>query len=242
MRGSSTSPRSATIADEVGAFLLVDMAHFAGLVAGGVYPSPVPHAHVVTSTTHKTLRGPRGGLILCHAEYAKAIDKSVFPGNQGGPLEHVIAAKAVALRRGADARLQAYTRNRWWRTRKTLARCPGRARLRDRLGRHRHAPDAGGSPAQELTGKVAEELLGKAGITVNKNTIPDDPQKPFVTSGIRLGTPALTTRGMGVAEMRKVAELIDRVLTRPDDETIAKVHGEVLGLTSAYPLYQARKA
>jgi len=228
-----------SIADEVGAFFLVDMAHFAGLVAGGVYPSPVPHAQVVTSTTHKTLRGPRAGLILSTAEHAKAIDKSVFPGTQGGPLQHVIAAKAVAFGEALTDDFKEYARQ-VVENAKTLA---------DALTERGFAIVSGGTDShlmlvdlrpKELTGKAAEKLLGQAGITVNKNTIPDDPQSPFVTSGIRLGTPAVTTRGMGVAEMRLVAQLIDRALTHPDEASLANVRAEVEELTSAFPLYQPK--
>jgi glycine hydroxymethyltransferase len=230
-----------SIADEVGAFFLVDMAHFAGLVAGGVYPSPVPHAQVVTSTTHKTLRGPRAGLILCTIEHAKAIDKSVFPGTQGGPLEHVIAAKAVAFGEALTDDFKLHAR-RVVENAKALA-----AALTDRG----FAIVSGGTDShlmlvdlrpKNLTGKAAEKVLDHAGITVNKNTIPDDPQSPFVTSGIRLGTPAVTTRGMGVAEMLRIAELIDRALTHPDEATLARVRAEVQDLTSSYPLYQSRPA
>ena len=226
-----------SIADEIGAFFLADMAHFAGLVAGGVYPSPVPHAQVVTSTTHKTLRGPRAGLILCTIEHAKAIDKSVFPGAQGGPLQHVIAAKAVAFGEALTEDFKDYAR-RVVENAKTLA---------DGLIERGLAIVSGGTDShlmlvdlrpKDMTGKAAEKILGQAGITVNKNTIPDDPQSPFVTSGIRLGTPAATTRGMGVAEMRHVAELIDRALTYPDEETLAEIRAEVEELTSAFPLYQ----
>jgi glycine hydroxymethyltransferase len=229
-----------SIADEIGAFFLVDMAHFAGLVAGGVYPSPVPHAQVVTSTTHKTLRGPRAGLILCTAEHAKAIDKSVFPGTQGGPLQHVIAAKAVAFGEALTDDFKEYSRQ-VVENAKTLA---------DGLTERGFAIVSGGTDShlmlvdlrpKELTGKAAEKILGEAGITVNKNTIPDDPQSPFVTSGIRLGTPAVTTRGMGVAEMRQVAELIDRALSHPDEATLATVRNEVEELTSAFPLYSSAK-
>ena len=225
-----------SIADEVGAYLLVDMAHFAGLVAGGVYPSPVPHAHVVTSTTHKTLRGPRGGLILCRAEYAKAVDKSVFPGTQGGPLEHVIASKAVSFAEAMEPEFQEYARS-------VVANAQA---LADALIDRGFAIVSGGTDThlmlvdlrpKNLTGKVAEHVLDRAGITVNKNTIPDDPQSPFVTSGIRLGTPALTTRGMGVVEMKRIASLIDRVLTAPDDSTVATVRREVEELAAAFPLY-----
>ena len=230
-----------SIADEVGAFFLVDMAHFAGLVAGGVYPSPVPHAQVVTSTTHKTLRGPRAGLILCTLEHAKAIDKSVFPGTQGGPLQHVIAAKAVSFGEALTQDFKVYARQ-VVENAQTLA---------DALTERGFAIVSGGTDShlmlvdlrpKDLTGKAAEKILGQAGITVNKNTIPDDPQSPFVTSGIRLGTPAVTTRGMGVPEMRQVAALIDRALTDPDEATLAQVRGEVEELTSAFPLYQARSA
>jgi glycine hydroxymethyltransferase len=228
-----------SIADEIGAFFLVDMAHFAGLVAGGVYPSPVPHAQVVTSTTHKTLRGPRAGLILSTMEYAKAIDKSVFPGTQGGPLQHVIAAKAVAFGEALTEDFKRYSRQVVENAR-TLA---------DGLTERGFAIVSGGTDShlmlvdlrpKDLTGKAAEKLLGEAGITVNKNTIPDDPQSPFVTSGIRLGTPAVTTRGMGVAEMRLVAELIDRALTQPDENTLSQIRGEVEELTAAFPLYQSK--
>jgi glycine hydroxymethyltransferase len=229
-----------SIADEVGAFFLVDMAHFAGLVAGGVYPSPIPHAQVVTSTTHKTLRGPRAGLILSTAEHAKAIDKSVFPGTQGGPLQHMIAAKAVAFGEALTDDFKQYARQ-VVENAKVLA---------DALTQRGFAIVSGGTDShlmlvdlrpKELTGKAAEKILGQAGITVNKNTIPDDPQSPFVTSGIRLGTPAVTTRGMGVTEMRLIAELIDRALTRPDDESLAQVKAEVEELTSAFPLYEDKR-
>ena len=199
-----------SIADEVGALFLVDMAHFAGLVAGGVHPSPVPHAQVVTSTTHKTLRGPRAGLILSIAEHAKAIDKSVFPGTQGGPLEHVIAAKAVAFGEALTPRLPRL-RPPGGGQRQGAGRGAGRARLRHRLRRHRHAPDAGGPPAQgpHRQGGREDARPGRASRST-RTPFPDDPQSPFVTSGIRLGTPALTTRGMGTAEMVRMAELIDR--------------------------------
>jgi glycine hydroxymethyltransferase len=228
------------IADEIGAFFLVDMAHFAGLVAGGVHPSPVPHAHVVTSTTHKTLRGPRAGLILSRAEHAKAIDKSVFPGHQGGPLQHVIAAKAVAFGEALTPDFKVYAR-RVVENAQTLAQAMverGYAIVSGGTDTHLMLVDL---RPKGLTGKAAEKTLGEAGITVNKNTVPDDPQSPFVTSGIRLGTPALTTRGMGPAEMVRVAELIDRALARPDEATLARVRGEVEELTSAFPLYQPAK-
>jgi glycine hydroxymethyltransferase len=228
-----------SIADEVSAFFLVDMAHFAGLVAGGVYPSPIPHAQVVTSTTHKTLRGPRAGLILCLSEHGKAIDKSVFPGTQGGPLEHVIAAKAVAFGEALTDDFKAYARQ-VVENAKALANAlidRGFAIVSGGTDSHLMLVDL---RPKNLTGKAAEKILGQAGITVNKNTIPDDPQTAFVTSGIRIGTPAVTTRGLGVGEMRRIAELIDRALLRPDEDTLALIKEEVEELTSAFPLY-ARK-
>jgi glycine hydroxymethyltransferase len=230
-----------SIADEVGGYLLVDMAHFAGLVAGGVHPSPVPHAQVVTSTTHKTLRGPRAGIILCIQDLAAAVNKSVFPGTQGGPLEHVIAAKAVAFGEALQPEFKTYAK-RVVDNAKTLA---------DAMIERGFAIVSGGTDTplmlvdlrpKNLTGKEAEALLGKAEITVNKNTIPDDPQSPFVTSGIRLGTPAMTTRGMGKAEFKRIAQLIDEVLTRRDEETITRVKQEVLDLCRAFPLYRPRHA
>jgi len=230
-----------SIADEVGAVFLVDMAHFAGLVAGGVYPSPVPHAQVITSTTHKTLRGPRAGLILCTMEHAKAIDKSVFPGTQGGPLEHVIAAKAVAFGEALTADFKLHTRKVVENAKALAGALTDRGFAIVSGGTDSHLMLVDLRP-KDLTGKAAEKLLDLAGITVNKNTIPDDPQSPFVTSGIRLGTPAVTTRGMGVAEMVRIAELIDRALTHPDEGTLECVKSEVEDLTSSYPLYQSRPA
>ncbi|HQR18114.1 MAG TPA: serine hydroxymethyltransferase [Gemmatimonadales bacterium] len=230
-----------SIADEIGAYFLVDMSHFSGLVAGGAYPSPVPHAHVTTTTTHKTLRGPRGGMILCGEAFAKQVDKSVFPGHQGGPLMHVIAAKAVAFGEVLEPGFRVYARN-VVENAKALA-----AALQDKG----FAIVSGGTDShlmlvdlrsKGLTGKLAEQLLDKAGITVNKNTIPDDPQSPFVTSGIRLGTPALTTRGMGTSEMRRIATLIDRVLVGQTDAVVETVRGEVEELARAFPLYQASRA
>jgi glycine hydroxymethyltransferase len=224
------------IADEVGATLLVDMAHFAGLVAAGIYPSPVPHAQIVTSTTHKTLRGPRGGLILCRQALAKAVDKSVFPGHQGGPLEHVIAAKAVAFVEASTDDFRAYARQ-------VVANAQA---LADELLACGFAIVSGGTDShlllvdlrpKRLTGKEAEALLGRAGITVNKNTVPDDPQSPFVTSGVRLGTPAVTTRGMGEVEMRRIARLIDRALAHTDDASLQSVRLEVEELAAGFPLY-----
>ncbi len=228
-----------SIADEVGATFLVDMSHFAGLVAGGVHPSPVPHAHIVTTTTHKTLRGPRGGMILCRSSLAKAVDKQVFPGTQGGPLEHVIAAKAVALAEAATPAFREYS-----------AQVVKNARaLAVALATRGYAIVSGGTDThlllvdlrpKGLTGKEAEQLLDRAGITVNKNTVPGDPQSPFVTSGIRLGTPALTTRGFAEPEMERVADLIDTVLTSRDEAALSRVKEDVRGLTDAFPLYAER--
>ncbi len=230
-----------SIADEVGAKLLVDMAHFAGLVAGGVHPSPVPHAQLVTSTTHKTLRGPRGGLILCHADLAKAVDKSVFPGTQGGPLEHVIAAKAVAFGEALTADFRRYARQVVTNAQALAAALLDRGYDIVSGGTDTHLLLVDLRP-KGLTGKAAEAALGRAAITVNKNTIPDDPESPFVTSGIRLGTPAVTTRGMGVPEMIRVADLVDRALGAADDAAMAAVRGEVLALAAEFPLYGARAA
>jgi glycine hydroxymethyltransferase len=227
-----------SIADEVGAIFIVDMAHIAGLVAAGIHPSPVPHAQIVTTTTHKTLRGPRGGLILCQEAFAKDVDKQVFPGLQGGPLEHVIAAKAVALGEAMTPDFKRYARQ-VVQNAQALA-----AALVDRG----YAIVSGGTDthlmlvdlrSKQVTGKEAQELLDRAGITVNKNTIPGDPQKAFVTSGIRIGTPAVTTRGFTETEMPTVATLIDTVLTRKDDATLAQVKAEVRELTEQFPLYAA---
>jgi glycine hydroxymethyltransferase len=229
------------IADEVGARLLVDMAHFAGLVAGGVHPSPVPHAQLVTSTTHKTLRGPRGGLILCHADLAKAVDKSVFPGTQGGPLEHVIAAKAVAFGEALTADFRHYARQVVANAQALAAALLDRGYDIVSGGTDTHLMLVDLRP-KGVTGKAAEAALGRAAITVNKNTIPDDPESPFVTSGIRLGTPAVTTRGMGVPEMVRIADLVDRALGAGDEAALAAVRGDVLALAAEFPLYGARAA
>src|SRR6267378_4254136 len=229
-------PTLRSIADEVGAILIVDMAHFAGLAAGGVYPSPVPHAQIVTTTTHKTLRGPRGGMILSKAEHAKAVDKQVFPGTQGGPLEHVIAAKAVALLEASQPDFKDYAKQVVKNAQALAAALIARG----------YAIVSGGTDShlmlvdlrkKTITGKDAEQLLDRAAITVNKNTIPGDPQSPFVTSGIRLGTPAVTTRGFGVEEMERVAELIDEVLVKRDEATVQKVKGEVRAMVEEFPLY-----
>ena len=230
----------AEIADDAGATLLVDMAHFAGLVAAGVHPSPVPHADVVTTTTHKTLRGPRGGMVLCGEEHAGAIDKSLFPGTQGGPLMHVVAAKAVCLKEAATSDFESYSEQ-----------VVENARvLGEEMAERGYGLVSGGTDTHlilvdlrefdpDLTGKKAEESLEAAGITLNKNTVPFESRSPFVTSGVRIGTPALTTRGMGTDAMRRVAELIDRVLRAPDDgEVRESVRGAVDDLCSAFPLYE----
>ena len=227
----------AEVAKEIGAIFMVDMAHFAGLVAAGAYPSPVPHADVVTTTTHKTLRGPRGGLILCRAEHAKAIDKSVFPGSQGGPLEHVIAAKAVCFREALAPEFKDYARRVIANARalaRALASC-GFQIVSGGTDNHLMLVDLRN---RDLTGKIAQTALDNAAITVNKNTVPKETQSPFVTSGIRIGTSAVTTRGMGETEMARIASLIDRVLRSPDDAKVATaVRDHVRALTKEFPLY-----
>lgn len=229
--------RFGAIAKEVGAALLVDMAHIAGLVAAGLHPSPVPHADVVTTTTHKTLRGPRGGMILCRAAEAERIDKSIFPGLQGGPLMHVIAAKAVCFGEALRPEFRDYQQ-----------RIIDNAQaLATALTGHGFDLVSGGTDnhmmlmdlqKRSLTGKVAEQALQRARITVNKNAVPNDPQKPWVTSGIRLGTPALTTRGFTPKEMALIAGWIARVLASPEDQVIAaQVAEEVQDLAMAFPLF-----
>ena len=247
--GASAYPRTldferfGCIAREVGASLVVDMAHIAGLVAAGVHPSPVGHADVVTSTTHKTLRGPRGGVILCRAELAEKVDKSVFPGLQGGPLMHIIAAKAVCFGEALGDGFRDYAQ-RVVANASTLAhtlRERGVGLVSGGTDNHLLLLDlregtAGGGAG--LTGKEAEEALHRVGITVNKNAVPGDPQKPWVTSGVRIGTPALTTRGMGEAEMRRIGVLIAGVLERPADAAFAReASREVRELADAFPLF-----
>jgi glycine hydroxymethyltransferase len=227
----------AEVAREIGAVFMVDMAHFAGLVAGGAYPSPVPHADVVTTTTHKTLRGPRGGLILCKAEHAKAIDKAVFPGSQGGPLEHVIAAKAVCFKEALAPTFKDYARD-------VIANARALAAALSSLGfdivsggtdNHLMLVDLRN---RGLTGKIAQLSLDDAAITVNKNTVPKETQSPFVTSGIRIGTSAVTTRGMRAPEMTQIAALIDRVLKAPEDAAVkSQVRDQVRTLVQGFPLY-----
>jgi glycine hydroxymethyltransferase len=227
------------IADEVGALFMFDAAHIAGLIAAGVHPNPVPVADIVTFTTHKTLRGPRGGTILCREEYAKAIDKAIFPGLQGGPLEHVIAAKAVAFREAADPSFADYG----------AAIVANAEALAEALAKQGFRLVSGGTDNHlllvdlrpfdaELTGKVAQASLDAAGITLNKNTVPDDPRSPFVTSGVRIGTPAVTTQGMGTDEMPEIAELIAAVLSAPEDEAVqAEVAERTAALCARFPVY-----
>ncbi len=230
-------PRLRRIADKAGCLLMVDMAHIAGLIAAGLHPNPVPYADVVTSTTHKTLRGPRGGFILCKTEHAEKIDKMTFPGTQGGPFMHIIAAKAVCFKEAASDEFKAYAGQ-------ILANARA---LSQRLMEKGFDVVSGGTDthlflldltAKGLSGKKAEKALEDAGITVNKNTVPFDQKSPFITSGIRVGTPALTTRGMKEPEMLKIADLIARVLENYKDETVIRdVREETRKLCEAFPLY-----
>ena len=229
------------IADEVGAYLMVDMAHIAGLVAAGEHPNPMEYADIVTSTTHKTMRGPRGGIILTNnEEIAKKIDKAIFPGIQGGPLMHIIAAKAVAFKEALSPEFKEYQKQ-VVKNAKAMADALVKGGLRIVSGgtdNHLMLVDL---RAKGVTGKQAEESLEKAGITCNKNAIPNDPEKPFITSGVRLGTPAITARGMKEDESVKIAEMIIKVLENVnDDEKIAEVRNEVLKLTEKFPLYKGK--
>ena len=230
----------AKVAKDIGAYLLVDMAHYSGLIAAGVYPNPINHAHVVTSTTHKSLRGPRGGIILTNDEdIAKKINSAIFPGLQGGPLMHVIAAKAVAFQEALSPEFKFY-QEQVIKNADALAKSLIQRGLRIVSGRTESHVMLVDLRAKKMTGKEAEAVLGLAHITCNKNGIPNDPEKPFVTSGIRLGSPAMTTRGFGVAEATKVGQLIADVLDNPHDEAnLAKVRAEVKKLTDAFPVYQA---
>ncbi|HVN67458.1 MAG TPA: serine hydroxymethyltransferase [Candidatus Sulfotelmatobacter sp.] len=227
------------VCDEVGAVLMVDIAHIAGLVATGHHPSPVPVAEVVTSTTHKTLRGPRSGLILCKEAYAKQIDKAVFPGTQGGPLEHIIAAKAICFKEAMTPEFKQY-QGQIVKNAQALAK--GLIKNGLRLvsgGTDTHLVLVDLRPFK-VTGKIAENVLDEVGITVNKNTIPFDPEKPFVTSGIRIGTPALTTRGMKEPAMELIADLIARALKNHDNEAVKKEIGrEIAALSAKFPLYNS---
>lgn len=235
-------PKMRAIADKVGALLMIDMAHFAGLVAGGVHPSPVPHAHLVTSTTHKTLRGPRSGLVLCRQDLAAAVDKAVFPGQQGGPLVHIVAAKAVAFNEALQPEFKQYA-----------AQIIANAKvLAEALAAEGYRIISGGTDthlmlvdvfAKGILGSEAEYALGEAGITVNKNAIPYDTNPPLKPSGIRIGTPALTTRGMKEAEMKRIAKWIVAALEkRNDEQALAKIRAEVLDLAEQFPLYGWRRA
>ncbi|MFN0117562.1 MAG: serine hydroxymethyltransferase [Elusimicrobiota bacterium] len=225
------------VADEVGAILMADVAHYAGLIVAGLYPSPVPYADIVTTTTHKTLRGPRGGLILCKQKYAADIDRALFPGDQGGPLMHVIAAKAVAFGEALKPAFKKY-QTQVMENAKVLAAELSKSGLRIVTGGtdcHMFLVDL---RSKNITGKEAELALGKAGITTNKNTIPFDPQKPFIASGIRLGTPAVTTRGMKKKEMVLIASWINKALDhRNDDKGLKLIHGEISKLCRKFPLY-----
>jgi len=241
--GASAYPRTidfealASIANDVGALFMVDMAHIAGLVAAGLHPNPVPHAHFVTTTTHKTLRGPRGGLILTRKAWAPAIDKAVFPGSQGGPLMHIITAKAVALGEALQPEFKQYAQNVV-----NNAKVLSEALMADGINLV-----SGGTDNHlmlidlqnlNLTGKVAEHILDEVGVTCNKNAIPFDPTSPFVTSGIRIGTPAVTSRGMGEEAMKTIAQIISLTLKNPEDQAIHdKVRGMVKDLNAQYPLY-----
>ena len=234
--------RMRQIADKIGALFLVDMAHFAGLVAGGAHPSPVPHAHIVTSTTHKTLRGPRSGMILSKAEFAQAIDKVVFPGMQGGPLMHIIAAKAICFQEAMQPEFRDYAKQ-------VVANAKV---LAETLAAEGFRIISGGTDthlmlvdvfSKGMLGSEAEKALGEAGITVNKNAIPFDVNPPLKPSGIRIGTPALTTRGMKEPEMRQVGRWIaDALLHRTDPAVLTKIRKEVLSLCEAFPLYAERRA
>ncbi|ABO68653.1 serine hydroxymethyltransferase [Geobacillus thermodenitrificans] len=226
------------IADEVGAYLMVDMAHIAGLVAAGLHPNPVPYAHFVTTTTHKTLRGPRGGMILCQEQFAKQIDKSIFPGIQGGPLMHVIAAKAVALGEALQDDFKVYAKRIIDNAQRLAAALQKEGFTLVSGGTDNHLLLVDLRP-QQLTGKTAEKVLDEVGITVNKNTIPYDPESPFVTSGIRIGTAAVTTRGFGLEEMDEIASLIGLVLKNIDNEqALEEARQRVVALTEKFPLYQ----
>ncbi len=244
MVGASAYPRVIDferirkVCDEIDAVMCVDMAHIAGLVAAGLHPSPIPYADFVTSTTHKTLRGPRGGLILCKEKWAKAIDKAIFPGLQGGPLMHVIAAKAVAFKEALEPEFKNYQK-------KVIENAQALAKALTAKG---FRLVSGGTDNhlmlidvrnKNVTGKLAEKALDHAGITVNKNTIPNDPQSPFVTSGLRVGTPAVTTRGMTTNEMSRIADLMDEALTAPEDEAnLAAVKGKVNEICKKFPFYK----
>jgi glycine hydroxymethyltransferase len=241
--GGSAYPRTwdfermRAIADSVGAFLMIDMAHFAGLVAGGVHPSPIPHAHMVTTTTHKTLRGPRGGMAFCKSEFASGLDRSVFPGQQGGPLMHVIAAKAVAFREALQPEFKAYSAQTVANAKELAAALAGEGYRIISGGTDTHLMLVDVF-AKGILGSEAEAALGKAGITVNKNAIPYDTNPPLKPSGVRFGTPALTTRGMREGEMRQIAQWIAEALEhRADESRLGSIHRRVSALAEEFPLY-----
>lgn len=245
--GASAYPRTLDfkrfreIADEVGAYLMVDIAHIAGLIAAGVHESPIPYADFVTTTTHKTLRGPRGGMVMCREKYAADLDRTVMPGIQGGPLMHIIAAKAVAFKEALQPDFKDYQK-------RILANSQTMAKTLQDKGYH---IVSGGTDThlflmsfidRDFSGKKVEKTLDKAGITVNKNTVPFDTRKPFVTSGVRIGTPAITTRGMGVEEMKTIADFIDKAIQNiGNDEALEGIAGEVKTLCDRFPLYPERK-
>ncbi|MGL4667331.1 MAG: serine hydroxymethyltransferase, partial [Saezia sp.] len=229
--------RFANIAKAVGAYFMVDMAHYAGLIAAGVYPNPVPFADFVTTTTHKSLRGPRGGIILCKEQYAKAIDSAIFPGIQGGPLMHVIAAKAVALGEALKPEFKAY-QQQVLKNAQVMADTLTKRGLRIVSGGTQSHVFSVDLRNKNITGKDAERILESAHITCNKNTIPNDPQSPFVTSGLRLGSPAMTTRGFGEKEAEQIANLLADILDAPhSEENIEKVKAQVQELTRRFPVY-----
>ena len=243
LAGYSSYPRELdfkkfrSIADEVGAFLMVDMAHFAGLVAAGIHPSPVPHAEFVTTTTHKTLRGPRGGMVLCRKDFAKKLDSQIFPGTQGGPLMHVIAAKAVALKEAMSPEFKTYIQQvvKNARAMAGALQQKGWRIVSGGTDNHLMLVDLA---VKGMTGKDASAALDRARITVNKNAIPFDPTSPMVGGGIRIGTPAVTTRGMQEGEMQQISGFIDRVMKAMADEAVAgQVAKEVEQLTNQFPLY-----
>ena len=227
--------------DVCGAYMMVDIAHIAGLIAAGVHPSPIPMADFVTSTTHKTLRGPRGGVVMCKEKYAADLDRMVMPGIQGGPLMHIIAAKAVAFKEAMTDEFKAYQKRIVDNAKALAETLKGYGYHIVSGGTDTHLMLVSFMDVPKLTGKKVEKALDKAGITVNKNTVPFDPEKPFVTSGIRIGTPAITTRGMGVDEMRIIAEFIHRgIQNRRNDEALAEIAKEVATLCEKFPLYQER--
>ncbi len=243
--GASAYPRSydykkfREVADACGALLMVDMAHVAGLVAAGLHPNPVPHAHFVTTTTHKTLRGPRGGMILCTEEYAKAVDKAIFPGTQGGPLMHVIAAKAVCFQEAMSPEFKQYQQNIIDNAQALAKSFMSRGVKLVSGGTDNHLMLLN-LIGRGISGKKLERLLDEAHITVNKNAIPNDPEKPAITSGVRIGTPAVTSRGLGTTEMEKIAELITKIIDGKE-EAVEAVKAEVLELCRRFPLYPGQE-